>query len=210
MNSMRHRHCSASPVPAGGSPGNVRRFRAGRLLAAILLAAVTAACAKNPVTGSRELVFMSESQEADLGRQADAQIRGEMGVYDDSALQEYVAGVGNELAAASHRPDLPWQFTVIDSPVVNAFAVPGGYIYLTRGLLAYLNDEAELAGVLGHEIGHVTARHSVQAYSRAAGAQMGAVARPDLRTCDASPVRCAGDGRRRRAGAGAPVPEVRA
>ena len=173
MNSMRHRHCSASPVPAGGSPGNVRRFRAGRLLAAILLAAVTAACAKNPVTGSRELVFMSESQEADLGRQADAQIRGEMGVYDDWALQEYVAGVGNELAAASHRPDLPWQFTVIDSPVVNAFAVPGGYIYLTRGLLAYLNDEAELAGVLGHEIGHVTARHSVQAYSRAAGAQMG-------------------------------------
>ncbi|MDE2905379.1 MAG: M48 family metalloprotease [Acidobacteriota bacterium] len=147
--------------------------RAGRLLAAALLAGVAAACAKNPVTGSRELVFMSESQEADLGRSADAQIRSEMGVYEDAALQEYIARVGNELAAVSHRPDLPWQFAVIDSPVVNAFAVPGGYIYLTRGLLAYLNDEAELAGVLGHEIGHVTARHSVQAYSRAAGAQMG-------------------------------------
>jgi predicted Zn-dependent protease len=138
-----------------------------------MLAAIVASCAKNPVTGSRELVFMSESQEAELGREADAQIRGEMGVYDDAALQEYVVAIGNRLAAASHRPDLPWQFTVIDSPVVNAFAVPGGYIYLTRGLLAYLNDEAELAGVIGHEIGHVTARHSVQAYSRAAGAQMG-------------------------------------
>ena len=149
------------------------RLRAGRLAGIVLLTALAAACARNPVTGSRELVFMSESQEAELGAQADAQIRGEMGVYDDAALQEYVAAIGNALAAASHRPDLPWRFTVIDSPVVNAFAVPGGYIYLTRGLLAYLNDEAELAGVLGHEIGHVTARHSVQAYSRAAGAQMG-------------------------------------
>ena len=154
-------------------PRNRRRSGRARLIWALVLAAVTAACATNPVTGSRELVFMSESQEADLGREADAQIRSEMGVYDDPALQEYITAIGNRLAAVSHRPDLPWQFTVIDSPVVNAFAVPGGYIYLTRGLLAYLNDEAELAGVLGHEIGHVTARHSVQAYSRAAGAQMG-------------------------------------
>ena len=194
---MPHPRRSTSRVPAGApSGGRVRsamrafaedlsrlpadtrsggRVRSGpaRLLAAVLLAAVAAACARNPVTGGRELVFMSESQEAELGRQADAQIRGEMGVYDDDALQEYVAAIGAELAAVSHRPDLPWQFAVIDSPVVNAFAVPGGYVYLTRGLLAYLNDEAELAGVLGHEIGHVTARHSVQAYSRAAGAQMG-------------------------------------
>ena len=194
---MPHPRRSTSRVPAGApSGGRVRsamrafaedlsrlpadtcsggRVRSGpaRLLAAVLLAAVVAACARNPVTGGRELVFMSESQEAELGRQADAQIRGEMGVYDDDALQEYVAAIGAELAAVSHRPDLPWQFAVIDSPVVNAFAVPGGYVYLTRGLLAYLNDEAELAGVLGHEIGHVTARHSVQAYSRAAGAQMG-------------------------------------
>ena len=170
---MLHTQRSALLAAGAGGARHVRRFRAGPFLAAVLLAAVAAACARNPVTGSRELVFMSESQEADLGRQADAQIRGEMGVYDDAALQEYVTAVGNELAAVSHRPDLPWQFAVIDSPVVNAFAVPGGYIYLTRGLLAYLNDEAELAGVLGHEIGHVTARHSVQAYSRAAGAQMG-------------------------------------
>ena len=170
---MPHPRRSTSRVPAGARPGDGVRFGPARLLAAILLAAVAAACARNPVTGGRELVFMSESQEADLGRQADAQIRGEMGVYDDDALQEYVAAIGADLAAVSHRPDLPWQFAVIDSPVVNAFAVPGGYVYLTRGLLAYLNDEAELAGVLGHEIGHVTARHSVQAYSRAAGAQVG-------------------------------------
>ena len=162
-----------SRLPADTCSGDRVRSGPARLLAAVLLAAVAAACARNPVTGGRELVFMSESQEAELGRQADAQIRGEMGVYDDDALQEYVAAIGAELAAVSHRPDLPWQFAVIDSPVVNAFAVPGGYVYLTRGLLAYLNDEAELAGVLGHEIGHVTARHSVQAYSRAAGAQMG-------------------------------------
>ena len=159
--------------PAAAVREHRRRSGSARLLAALLLAGVAAACATNPVTGGRELVFMSESQEADLGRDADAQIRSEMGVYDDAALQEYISAIGNRLAAVSHRPDLPWQFAVIDSPVVNAFAVPGGYIYLTRGLLAYLNDEAELAGVLGHEIGHVTARHSVQAYSRAAGAQMG-------------------------------------
>ena len=170
MSNLQH---SAPCVPADVRPGGSRQFRAAWLAGAVLLAAVAAACARNPVTGSRELVFMSQSQEADLGRQADAQIRSEMGVYDDAALQEYVTSIGNELAAVSHRPDLPWRFTVLDSPVVNAFAVPGGYIYLTRGLLAYLNDEAELAGVLGHEIGHVTARHSVQAYSRAAGAQMG-------------------------------------
>ena len=170
---MPHLPCTTACVPGCPGPVDPSRSRAPRLAAALLLAVVAAACASNPVTGSRELVFMSQSQEADLGRQADAQIRSEMGVYEDPALQEYVAAIGNELAVVSHRPDLPWTFTVIDSPVVNAFAVPGGYIYLTRGLLAYLNDEAELAGVLGHEIGHVTARHSVQAYSRAAGAQMG-------------------------------------
>ena len=164
---------SAPRVPAGGRPGNRPRSRPTWLFAATLLATAIAACAKNPVTGNREFVFMSESREADLGRQADAQIRSGMGVYEDAPLQDYVTEIGSQLAAVSHRPDLPWQFTVIDSPVVNAFAAPGGYVYLTRGLLAYLNDEAELAGVLGHEIGHVTARHSVQAYSRAAGAQMG-------------------------------------
>lgn len=118
---------------------------------------------------------MSEAQEIAIGRETDAQIRQEMGVYESPALQAYVEDLGHQLASVSHRPDLPWQFTIVDSPAVNAFALPGGYIYLTRGIMAYLGDEAELAGVLGHEIGHVTARHAVQAYSRATGAQLGLV-----------------------------------
>jgi predicted Zn-dependent protease len=90
-----------------------------------------------------------------------------MGLYDNPELQRYVQDVGYQLAKLSHRPNLPWQFAVVDHPAVNAFALPGGYIYVTRGILAYLNDEAELAGVLGHEIGHVTARHSAQQATRA-------------------------------------------
>ena len=139
----------------------------------VALALLLGGCATNPVTGAREFALMTEGQEVSIGRDADEQIREQMGVYDSPALQAYVADLGHRLAALSHRPNLPWQFTVVDSPAVNAFALPGGYIYLTRGILAYLGDEAELAGVLGHEIGHVTARHSVQAYSRAAGVQFG-------------------------------------
>ena len=166
------------PGARRGAPTAVRcvrtrpERRSVRPLAALVLTAVSTACATNPVTGSRELAFMSEAREIEIGRQADAQIRAEMAVYDDAALQEWVEEIGYGLAAVSHRPELPWQFTIVDTPAVNAFALPGGFIYLTRGLMAYLNDEAELAGVLGHEIGHVTARHSVQAYSRVAGAQM--------------------------------------
>ncbi len=141
--------------------------------AAVGALVLAAACATNPVTGDRELALMTEGRELSIGRDADPQIREQMGVYDSPALQAYIEDLGHRLAALSHRPHLPWQFAIVDSPAVNAFALPGGYIYLTRGILAYLGDEAELAGVLGHEIGHVTARHSVQAYSRAAGAQIG-------------------------------------
>lgn len=143
--------------------------------AAALLTAL-AACATNPVTGRRELTLMSEAQEIAMGRDADPQIRAEMGVYDDPELQRYVSDLGLRLAKASERPDLPWQFTVVDQPAVNAFAVPGGFIYITRGILAYLADEAELVGVLGHEIGHVTARHSVQQYTRSLGGMIGLTA----------------------------------
>ncbi len=146
--------------------------RAAAAFGALVLAA---ACATNPVTGDREISLMTEGRELSIGRDADEQIREQMGVYDSPALQAYVEDLGHRLAALSHRPNLPWHFAIVDSPAVNAFALPGGYIYLTRGILAYLGDEAELAGVLGHEIGHVTARHSVQAYSRAAGAQIGLV-----------------------------------
>ena len=118
------------------------------LLAALLLAAC--ASVTNPVSGQRELTVMDEKAEVAEGAKAHPEILKEYGVVPDAALQAYVNGVGQKLAAASHRPQLKWSFTVLDSPEVNAFALPGGYIYITRGLMAYLDSEAELAGVLGH------------------------------------------------------------
>ncbi|OLB61613.1 MAG: hypothetical protein AUI11_09005 [Acidobacteria bacterium 13_2_20CM_2_66_4] len=98
-----------------------------------------------------------------------------MGVYGDRALQQYVSDIGLRLAQLSERPNLPWHFTIVDVAAINAFALPGGYIYITRGILPFLQDEAQLAGVLGHEIGHVTARHASQQYSRSTGAQLGLI-----------------------------------
>lgn len=132
-----------------------------------------AGCATNPVTGAREFVMMSEAQEIAMGREADGEVRRQMGLYEDDALQRYVEEIGLALATRSHRPELPWSFAIVDSPAINAFALPGGFIYLTRGIMPFLSDEADLAGVLGHEIGHVTARHTVRAYTRASGAQLG-------------------------------------
>ena len=109
-----------------------------------------------------------------VGRQEDVKVRQQYGVYDDKALQKYVNEIGQRLAQGSHRPGLQYHFTVVDSPEINAFALPGGYIYITRGIMSYLNSEAELAGVIGHEIGHVTARHSVQQMSAATAAGVGA------------------------------------
>lgn len=125
-----------------------------------------AACVKNPVTGGRQLALISESQEIAIGEASHPEILSEFGVVDNPALQEYFSRIGMELAKTSHRPGLPWRFTILDSHVVNAFAVPGGFVYFTRGILAQMNNEAELAGVLGHEIGHITARHSVSQLSR--------------------------------------------
>jgi predicted Zn-dependent protease len=105
---------------------------------------------------------MSEAQEIQLGRESDPEIVRSLGLLPDSAWQAYVQALGSRMAAASERPTLPWTFRVLDDPVVNAFALPGGYIYITRGILAHFSSEAELAGVLGHEIGHVTARHGVR------------------------------------------------
>jgi predicted Zn-dependent protease len=139
--------------------------KAAALAGALLIFA--AACATNPVTGKKEITLVSEAQEIAMGQQADAEVRREMGMYDDPELQRYVSEIGNRLAQLSHRPNLPWQFAVVDHPAVNAFALPGGFIYITRGILPYINDEAELAGVLGHEIGHVTARHAAQQATRA-------------------------------------------
>ena len=141
-----------------------------RFVAAAALV-VAAACAVNPVTGKKELALISESQEIQMGQQAAVEVRQSSGVVPDSALQAYVRGIGLRLAKASERPNLPWSFDVVDDPAVNAFALPGGSIFITRGILSYMQNEAELATVLGHEIGHVTARHSVQQMSRAQVAQ---------------------------------------
>ena len=134
---------------------------------------VTAGCAVNPVTGQQQLMLLSEQDEFRLGSQTDQAVIDQYGVYHDDGLQNYLQGMGRSIAGISHRPGLAWQFKVMDSPVVNAFAAPGGYVYVTRGLLAAINNEAELAGVLGHEIGHVTARHSAQRYSNMMLANIG-------------------------------------
>ena len=137
-------------------------MRVSLLLALLQLAG----CAVNPATGESNFVMMSEQQELDLGQRYNQQIRKENPRYADEQLQAYVQRVGERVAKNSHRNQLAYQFTVVDSPDINAFALPGGYIYIHRGLLAYLSSEAELAAVLGHEVGHVTARHSVQQQSQ--------------------------------------------
>ena len=129
-------------------------------------------CAVNPVTGDHELMLLSEEDEIRLGKQTDSQVVTEYGIYEDPQFTAYINRMGKKLAKISHRPGLPYEFKVLDTPVVNAFAVPGGYVYFTRGILANLNSEAELAGVMGHELGHITARHSAQQYSRAQMTQL--------------------------------------
>ena len=149
------------------SPGTKTR------LAALLAALSLTNCAVNPVTGNPNFVTLSEAQEVNAGRSEDLRVRQQYGSYDDAELQNYVKAIGQRLASASHRPGLQYHFLVVDSPEVNSFALPGGYIYITRGIMAYLNSEAELAAVLGHELGHVTARHSVQQISAATAANVG-------------------------------------
>ena len=141
------------------------------LLGAALAGGV--ACARNPVTGKSELALVSENQEIQMGKQAEQEVAQSMGYVDNAALQSYVSAIGMKMAKASERPDLPWEFHVVDDASVNAFALPGGFIHVTRGLLTAINDEAELATVIGHEIGHVTARHSVNQISKAQVAQLG-------------------------------------
>jgi predicted Zn-dependent protease len=133
-------------------------------------------CAKNPVTGKTDLMLMSESQEIAMGQQSDPEIVNYMGLYEDPSLQRFINDKGQQMAAVSHRKNLKYQFKIVDSDVVNAFAVPGGFVYFTRGIMAHFNNEAEFAGVLGHEIGHITSRHSAKQYSKAMLAQIGLVA----------------------------------
>ena len=138
-----------------------------------LILLLIAACTMNPATGERQLTLMSEAQEIQIGAQTHPEVLASFGAYDDPEWQSYIQDLGAKIAATSERPDLNWTFTVLDDPVVNAMALPGGYIYVNRGILAHFNSEAELVSVLGHEIGHVTARHSVEQMSRAQIAQLG-------------------------------------
>ena len=144
-----------------------------RVSTAVLGAALVVACALNPATGKRELMLISEDQEIAIGKQADVEAQAAYGIYPDGALESYVASLGQKLAAVSERPQLPWSFHVADDAAVNAFAVPGGFIYVTRGLLTHLDSEAELVMVMGHEVGHVTARHSASQISKAQLATLG-------------------------------------
>jgi predicted Zn-dependent protease len=111
-------------------------------------------------------LHISEKEERDIGENASTRVRGEFGVQQDAALTKYVALVGNTLARASSRPDLNWEFIVLDTEGVNAFAAPGGLVHITKGALGLMKNEAELAGVLGHEIAHITKKHSVNSIAR--------------------------------------------
>jgi len=143
------------------------------LLITLLVAmAIVFACVKNPVTGKRQLMLISESQEIAMGAEYDPQLIAAMGLYENPQLQAFVEAKVREMGLISHRPNLQYHIRLLDSPVVNAFAVPGGYIYLTRGILAHFNNEAELIGVIGHEMGHITARHTVSRMSNQTLAQL--------------------------------------
>lgn len=147
------------------------------LLIAVLLAGVGLnGCVRNPVTGKKQISLMSEEQEKAIGLQSHPEVVSSMGLYTNAKLDTFISQKGRAMAAISHRPNLPYQFHIVDSPVVNAFAVPGGYVYFTRGILAHFNNTAEFAGVLGHEIGHITARHSARQQTSQILGQVGLMA----------------------------------
>lgn len=148
-----------------------RSFAPGFIYLFIALFAFS--CYRNPVTGKKEINFMSESQELAMGAQSDPEVVAQFGSYEDKVLQDFINKEGDKMVKVSHRPDLEFEFKILNSPVVNAFALPGGYVYFTRGILAHFSNEAEFAGVLGHEIGHVTARHGAEQYTNQMLSQIG-------------------------------------
>ena len=153
-----------------------RRVRSARhWIGAILALILLAGCASNPSSGGSSVVVGSQGREVEIGNEMHAQMMAEGAAYDDPELQAYVNRVGQRLVTNSDKPNMKFTFTVIDSPDINAFALPGGYIYMNRGLLSYLDSEAEMAGVLSHELGHVNARHTAERLSAAQMAQLGMV-----------------------------------
>ncbi|QRR02515.1 M48 family metalloprotease [Dyadobacter sandarakinus] len=147
-----------------------------KIVTGLLVAGMFTGCSKNPVTGKKEIIFMSQEKEIALGAESHPSIVATMGIYDDKNLQSFINEKGLAMTKISHRPDLPYKFYIVDSDVVNAFAVPGGYVYFTRGIMAHFNNEAEFAGVLGHEIGHITARHSARQQTSQILGQVGLMA----------------------------------
>ncbi|MFH1219701.1 MAG: M48 family metalloprotease [Candidatus Eisenbacteria bacterium] len=150
-----------------------RRKLVSTVAALLVLLLISLSCAINPVTGKKELMLVTEKDEIALGKQADQEIGQTYGIYENSALANYVNRAGQSISKTTQRPNIEYHFQVLDSPVINAFAGPGGYIYVTRGIMAYFTDEAELAGVLGHELGHANARHIAQQMSRMQLTQLG-------------------------------------
>ena len=169
------------PAPRDNNVPHMMTFSRFKFLATLLFGFLVASgpmsCAVNPATGGANLVLMSDSREKEVGAEEHAKLMASQPVYEDEALLAYVTEVGNRVAGASHRPDLEYTFTIIDSPAINAMALPGGYVYVNRGLLTFINTEAQLAAVIAHEIGHITARHAVQQQARGklanAAAQIG-------------------------------------
>jgi predicted Zn-dependent protease len=159
-------------------------MRHSRLTATLAAVAAVVACVTNPATGRRQLMLVSEAQEIAMGQEADKEAIAAYGLYPDPKVEAYVNGLGRRLAAKSERPGLPWSFKVVDDPAVNAFALPGGFIYVTRGIMAHLRSEAELVAVMGHEIGHVTGRHSASQMSKQTlamgGLVVGMAVKPEL------------------------------
>jgi len=147
------------------------------VLTACLAATITLAtnCSRNPVTGKKQLVTISTEQELAMGKEADPQIIAQYGLYEDSALQRYMRQKGQEMAALSHRANIQYDFRILNSDVINAFAIPG-YVYFTRGIMAHFNNEAQFEGVLGHELGHIAARHTVVQQRNATLSQVGLLA----------------------------------
>lgn len=149
-------------------------IRLCRLVAVIFLLPALVSCAINPATGGANLVLMTEKKEKEIGLEEHEKVLASMPLFEDEELNAYVREIGQKMASISHRPELEYQFHIIDSPDINAFALPGGFVYVNRGLLTFMNTEAQLAAVLAHEIGHITARHSVQQQARGALAKTAA------------------------------------
>lgn len=159
---------------AAGLRASLGALRAVHLALLSVLGLFIASCSTNPATGEKQFTaFMPAASEANVGAEEHSKILAQYGAVDDAQLRAMVTEVGGRIVPFTERPDVRYTFTVLDTPDVNAFALPGGYVYVTRGLLALANNEAELAAVIAHEIGHVTARHSAERYSRSVATGLG-------------------------------------